>query len=208
MRSRTPDGRPARSWGRAGSAFLCEPATPRRSFCVGLVRRRSDVGAGAGRPITVQLCVSPSARWTLPTSSAKFTTVFERYGKQEGSLKGHNPRKHGRPSHHPLLAVQRQLRNQPRRRGVSQRSSRAVGTAPEDSLAPYHWPRSAGRNLARLQPVRRHGKPHRRVEARPGSRWLLPERVLCHRSRVPLGPATVQPAGRVPARSRLSTGSH
>jgi hypothetical protein len=33
------------------------------------------------------------------------STVFERYGRQEGSLKGHNPRKHGRPSHHPLLAV-------------------------------------------------------------------------------------------------------
>src|SRR3954464_807235 len=33
------------------------------------------------------------------------STVFERYGEQEGSLKGHNPRKHGRPSHHPLLAV-------------------------------------------------------------------------------------------------------
>ena len=33
------------------------------------------------------------------------STVFERYGKQEGSLKGHNPRRHGRPSHHPLLAV-------------------------------------------------------------------------------------------------------
>lgn len=33
------------------------------------------------------------------------STVFERYGRQEGALKGHNPRKHGRPSHHPLLAV-------------------------------------------------------------------------------------------------------
>ena len=33
------------------------------------------------------------------------STVFERYGAQEGSLKGHNPRKHGRPSHHPLLAL-------------------------------------------------------------------------------------------------------
>src|SRR4030095_13500996 len=33
------------------------------------------------------------------------STVFERYGEQEGSLKGHNPRKHGRPSHHPLLAI-------------------------------------------------------------------------------------------------------
>lgn len=33
------------------------------------------------------------------------STVFERYGSQEGSLKGHNPRKHGRPSHHPILAM-------------------------------------------------------------------------------------------------------
>jgi hypothetical protein len=33
------------------------------------------------------------------------STVFERYGQQEGARKGHNPRKHGRPSHHPLLAV-------------------------------------------------------------------------------------------------------
>ncbi len=31
------------------------------------------------------------------------STVFERYGHQEGALKGHNPRKHGRPSHHPFL---------------------------------------------------------------------------------------------------------
>jgi len=33
------------------------------------------------------------------------STVFERYGSQQGSLKGHNPRKHGRPSHHPILAM-------------------------------------------------------------------------------------------------------
>jgi len=33
------------------------------------------------------------------------STVLERYGRQEGSLKGHNPRRHGRPSHHPLLAM-------------------------------------------------------------------------------------------------------
>lgn len=33
------------------------------------------------------------------------STVFERYGNQEGSLKGYNPRKPGRPSHHPLLAM-------------------------------------------------------------------------------------------------------
>ena len=46
----------------------------------------------------------------LPPRSDGYTldldsTVFERYGQQEGSRKGHNPRKHGRPSHHPLLAV-------------------------------------------------------------------------------------------------------
>ena len=33
------------------------------------------------------------------------STVFERYGKQEGAKKGYNPRKPGRASHHPLLAV-------------------------------------------------------------------------------------------------------
>lgn len=33
------------------------------------------------------------------------STVFERYGHQEGAVKGYNPHKHGRPSHHPLLAV-------------------------------------------------------------------------------------------------------
>jgi Transposase DDE domain group 1 len=33
------------------------------------------------------------------------STVFERYGQQQGALRGPNPRKHGRPSHHPLLAV-------------------------------------------------------------------------------------------------------
>jgi hypothetical protein len=32
------------------------------------------------------------------------STVFCRYGEQEGSLRGHNPIKHGRPSHHPLVA--------------------------------------------------------------------------------------------------------
>lgn len=32
------------------------------------------------------------------------STVFCRDGEQGGSLKGHNPIKHGRPSHHPLVA--------------------------------------------------------------------------------------------------------
>ena len=61
----------------------------------------------------VQRLFEPLTEWQmqrLPLRAAGYTldldsTVFERYGKQEGSLKGHNPRKHGRPSHHPLLAV-------------------------------------------------------------------------------------------------------
>src|SRR3954470_14577975 len=61
----------------------------------------------------VQRLFEPLAEWQmhrLPQRVEGYTldldsTVFERYGKQEGSLKGHNPRKHGRPSHHPLLAV-------------------------------------------------------------------------------------------------------
>ena len=32
------------------------------------------------------------------------STVLCRYGEQEGSLKGYNPQKPGRPSHHPLVA--------------------------------------------------------------------------------------------------------
>lgn len=32
------------------------------------------------------------------------STVFCRYGEQEGSLRGYNPRKPGRPSHHPMMA--------------------------------------------------------------------------------------------------------
>jgi hypothetical protein len=61
----------------------------------------------------VQRFFAPLAEWQmqrLPQRPEGYTldmdsTVFERYGNQEGSLKGHNPRRHGRPSHHPLLAV-------------------------------------------------------------------------------------------------------
>jgi Transposase DDE domain group 1 len=61
----------------------------------------------------VQRFYEPMAEWLmqrLPQRQEGYaldldSTVLERYGKQEGSLKGHNPRKHGRPSHHPLLAV-------------------------------------------------------------------------------------------------------
>jgi Transposase DDE domain group 1 len=61
----------------------------------------------------VQRLFEPLTQWQMervPIRTEGYTldldsTVFERYGHQEGSLKGHNPRKHGRPSHHPLLAV-------------------------------------------------------------------------------------------------------
>jgi hypothetical protein len=33
------------------------------------------------------------------------STIMERYGKQEGAFLGYNPKKHRRPSHHPLLAT-------------------------------------------------------------------------------------------------------
>ena len=42
-----------------------------------------------------------SAGYSLDLDS----TVFERYGRQQGALRGQNSRKHGWPSHHPLVAV-------------------------------------------------------------------------------------------------------
>lgn len=102
----------------------------------------------------------PMTEWTmqrLPLRPEGYTldmdsTVLERYGQQEGSLKGHHPRRHGRPSHHPLLAVLSEAhlllhgrlrgggpKGHPRLRlwrgGVSRRSSRAVEIAPENSSA-------------------------------------------------------------------------
>ena len=64
-------------------------------------------------PSQIHQFYAPLAKWQmerLPQRTEGYSldldsTVFERYGEQEGSLKGHNPRKHGRPSHHPLLAV-------------------------------------------------------------------------------------------------------
>lgn len=61
----------------------------------------------------VERLFAPLAEWQmerLPIRPEGYcldmdSTIFERFGKQEGSLKGHNPRRHGRPSHHPLIAV-------------------------------------------------------------------------------------------------------
>jgi len=51
-------------------------------------------------------------RWALhllPARESVYTmdldsTVMERLGEQEGVLPGYNLRRHGRPTHHPLLA--------------------------------------------------------------------------------------------------------
>lgn len=45
--------------------------------------------------------MTPPGDYTLDLDSS----VFERYGGQEGALLGYNPKKHRRPSHHPLLAT-------------------------------------------------------------------------------------------------------
>lgn len=75
------------------------PDTLRRFFSGFTYRRTTEVSEalmrlslGAMRPILLG--------HTLDLDS----TVFCRYGEQAGSLKGHNPIKHGRPSHHPLVA--------------------------------------------------------------------------------------------------------
>ena len=49
----------------------------------------------------LRLVKSPAAGFSLDLDS----TVFCREGKQEGARKGFNPRRKGRASHHPLLAV-------------------------------------------------------------------------------------------------------
>jgi hypothetical protein len=114
------------------------PPTTRSAICSGsLARARSSVFF---RPMTEwqmqRLPLRPEG-YTLDMDS----TVFERYGKQEGSLKGAQPAPPraaqsssatggalGKPTSF-RLAPQRQLRNRTWGGGISQRSSRAVGTA-------------------------------------------------------------------------------
>ena len=72
-----------------------------RRYFGGIVRSRVEhLSAVLGEFVFGQLRRPPLGA-TLNLDS----TVFERYGRQEGNLKGYNPRKHGRPSHHPRLAI-------------------------------------------------------------------------------------------------------
>lgn len=61
----------------------------------------------------IERCFRPLTRWLLALLMAPaegFTldmdsTIFNREGSQQGAAKGYNPRRPGRKSHHPLLAV-------------------------------------------------------------------------------------------------------
>jgi hypothetical protein len=60
----------------------------------------------------VQRFFEPMTEWMMERTEGHSpdldSTVFERHGQQqEGALKGYNPRRPGRVSHHPLLAVLR-----------------------------------------------------------------------------------------------------
>src|SRR3954471_21567167 len=99
---------------------------------------------------------APLAQWQMERLPVRVqgysldldSTVLERYGQQEGSLRGYNPRKRGRPSHHPLLAVLAEAHfllhgwlrsgNCGTSRGVGEFLKEALalwGQAPEDPLA-------------------------------------------------------------------------
>ena len=90
-------GLAARCWG-----WRAFPATTPCATCSSALARGSasvfSPACGAWQLARLPEC---SAGYSLDLDS----TVFERYGQQQGALRGPNPRKHGRPSHHPLVAV-------------------------------------------------------------------------------------------------------
>jgi hypothetical protein len=93
----------------------------------------------------------PLCRWLLPLFEAPAegfsldldSTVFQRSGHQQGSAKGYNPKRPGRKTHHPLLAVLGEAQcvlhawlrsgNTSASRGVSHFLSEAL------ALVPEHW---------------------------------------------------------------------
>ena len=72
------------------------PDTLRRFFVSFTYRRTTEVSEALMR-LSLQTMRPILLGHTLDLDS----TVFCRYGDQEGSLKGHTPVKRGRPSHHP-----------------------------------------------------------------------------------------------------------
>jgi len=75
------------------------PDTLRRFF-QGFTYRRTTEGSEA----LIRMSLAAMRPILLGHTLDLDSTVFCRYGEQAGSLKGHNPIKHGRPSHHPLVA--------------------------------------------------------------------------------------------------------
>ncbi|NGZ07944.1 MAG: hypothetical protein CV088_00960 [Nitrospira sp. LK70] len=75
------------------------PDTVRRFFGRFTYRHTTEVSEALMR-LSLQSLRPTLLGHTLDLDS----TVFCRYGEHEGSLIGHNPIKHGRPSHHPLVA--------------------------------------------------------------------------------------------------------
>lgn len=75
------------------------PDTLRRFFHRFTYRRTPEVSA-----VLMRLSLHALRPILLGHTLDLDSTVFCRYGDQAGSLKGHNPVKRGRPSHHPLVA--------------------------------------------------------------------------------------------------------
>ena len=82
-----------------GLKRFCAPSTYTRFFQGFTRQMREDVLFDLGRWV-LGLLPALEQGYTLDLDS----TVLERFGEQEGVLPGYNPRRHGRPTHHPLLA--------------------------------------------------------------------------------------------------------
>ena len=69
--------------------------------------RQGEVNALFGQLFRWQLAKLPSLFPVLKQGCTLNldSSVFERYGHQEGAVLGYNPKKHRRPSHHPLFAT-------------------------------------------------------------------------------------------------------
>lgn len=76
-------------------------ATTVTRYFGGFVRRQSERLAELFDRYVANQLKSPAEGEVLDLDS----TVNDRYGEQEGSRKGYNPRRPGRPSHHPILAM-------------------------------------------------------------------------------------------------------
>lgn len=81
-----------------GIRRFCAPSTYTRFFQSFTRQVEEDVFSGLGR-WALALLPAREQGYTLDLDS----TVLERFGEQEGVLPGYNPRRHGRPTHHPLL---------------------------------------------------------------------------------------------------------